>query len=98
MGIKLDKAKCFDCLVPSSSAALLLALGIPKTVVTFFVGMYNSMTRHLSYKNWISHLETTSPNGLVQGCSFSLLAINAHMTMWALAMQSVSHVSSCAFF
>ena len=97
VGIKLDKAKCFDRLVPSVSAALLLALGIPKTIVTFFLGMYTSMTRHLSYKNWVSHLPTTSPNGLVQGCSFSLLAINAHMAIWSLTMQSVSHVSSCAF-
>lgn len=97
VGIKLDKAKCFDRLVPSISAALMLALGIPKNIVTFFLGLYSSMSRHMSYKNWISHRSTTSPNGLVQGCSFSLLAINAHMAVWALAMQTVPQVSSCAF-
>ena len=97
VGIKLDKAKCFDRLVPSLSAALMLALGVPKTIVTFFMAMYSSMTRHMSYKDWISHRATTSPNGLVQGCSFSLLAINSHMAMWSLTMQAVQDVSSCAF-
>ena len=82
IGIKLDKAKAFDRVVPKFVAALFLAFGIPSGIVSFFVKMYDGLHRHLSYRNWISDTATTAANGVCQGCSMSLLAINVYNKVW----------------
>ena len=78
VGIKLDKAKAFDRVVPQYVAALFIAFGIPKGVTTVFVKMYDGLHRHLSYRSWMSPSATTASNGVCQGCSLSLLAINVY--------------------
>lgn len=80
-GIKLDKAKAFDRVVPQFAAVLFLAFGIPKGVATVFVKMYEGLHRHLSYRSWSSPNATAS-NGVCQGCSMSLLAINVCNKVW----------------
>ena len=97
VGIKLDKSKCFDRIVHSLAAALLLGFGCPKKVVTFFMGIYTTLTRFLCYKNWCSNLPTTASNGVVQGCSFSLLAINAYMSGWALLLKRIPHIQFASY-
>lgn len=97
IGMKLDKSKCFDRLIPSITSALFLAIGVPKTLVTFFVCMYQKLRKYLSYKTWTSSTFTTSPNGLVQGCSLSLLAINAHMMIWSIFLEQLPHICVSAF-
>ena len=47
VGVKLDKAKCFDRIVPEYIAALFLAFGLPKNFVSFFTRMYRGLTRHV---------------------------------------------------
>ena len=83
-GLKLDKSKCFDKLVPSIAAALFIAFGIPQSIANFFMQIYSGLRRILSYKNWASNTYTTAANGLAQGDSFSLLAINLHMAVWVI--------------
>ena len=83
VGIKLDQSKCFDRIVPSITAALMLALGLPKGLVNMFTMMYNGLKKHLSYRNWIAKTPVTNANGVAQGCSLSLIAINVHMHVWA---------------
>ena len=82
IGVKLDKAKCFDRLVPSIASALMLAFGAPAPVVMVFSQMYANLRRLLSYKSWISTVPTTCANSVIQGCSLSLIAINVHMGLW----------------
>ena len=82
VGIKLDKAKCFDRLVPNIASALMIAFGVPTTVVQVFTQIYAKLKRLLSYKGWISTTPTTCANGVVQGDSLSLIAINVHMALW----------------
>ncbi len=84
LGIKLDKSKCFDRLVASTTVALFSAFGIPQAISNFFLQMYSGLRRYLTYKNWASRYPTTAANGLAQGDSFSLLAINLHMAVWAI--------------
>ena len=43
------------------------------------------------------HCFTTSPNGVVQGCSFSLLAINAQMMVWSILMSELPGISASAY-
>ena len=45
VGIKLDQSKCFDRIVPSITAALMLALGLPKGLVNMFTMMYNGLKK-----------------------------------------------------
>ena len=97
IGLKLDKSKCFDRLIPSVTSSLFLAFGVPVTVVTFFIQMYTNLRRFLAYKEWISPTSTTAANGLIQGCSMSLLAINVHMAVWAIFMDRIPHVNSSVF-
>ena len=97
IGLKLDKSKCFDRLIPSVTSSLFLAFGVPAGVVTFFIQLYTNLRRFLAYKEWISTTPTTAPNGLIQGCSLSLLAINVHMAVWAIFMDRIPHVNSSVF-
>ena len=97
VGIKLDKSKCFDRIVYPIAASLLLAFGCPKKVVSVFVGIYSTLSRFLCYKQWCSDRPTTCSNGVVQGCSFSLLAINAYMGAWALFVKRIPHIQFAAY-
>ena len=97
VGLKLDKAKCFDRLIPSVTSALFAALGIPSSVINFFIQLYHNLKRFMTYKTWIAEKFTTSANGLVQGCSFSLLAVNAHMCLWAIFMSRLPCLQSKVF-
>lgn len=96
VGLKLDKAKCFDRVVPLIACALMLGLGIPLSLIRFFAAMYSQLRRHLFYKSWASPLHTTCPNGIIQGCSLSLIAINCHMAVWAKMMETMK--VPCAAF
>ena len=97
VGLKLDKSKCFDRLIPSVTAALFAALGIPPSLNNFFMQLYCNLKRFMTYKTWIAQKYTTCANGLVQGCSMSLLAINAHMCIWAHFVNRIEHVQSKIF-
>lgn len=96
MGLKLDKAKCFDRLLPSITAALFLAFGLPQGLTTFFLQIYVGLKRYMTYKQWTSKVLSTCSNGLAQGCSLSLIAINLHMAVWTLMIQHLP-VSSSIF-
>ena len=97
VGIKLDQSKCFDRIVPDYAAALFLAFGLPRGVVNVFVKMYASLKRHLSYRGWVSSTATTAANGVAQGCSLSLLAINVHMAVWSKFIALLPHVACRVF-
>ena len=87
LGLKLDKSKCFDRIVPSFAAALMLSFGVPKNVIRVFTKLYAKLHRHLSYKSWIAPKPTHAANGVAQGCSFSLIAINVYMAAWTFMVQ-----------
>ena len=92
VGVKLDKAKAFDRIVPAFAAALLLAFGVPKGVVSIFIKLYQGLHRHLSYRKWASPISTTPANGVAQGCSFSLLAMNAYNKVWYHLLENLPHI------
>ena len=97
IGIKLDQSKCFDRLIPQFTAALFLAMGLPKGIVNLFVKIYDGLKKHVAYRGWVSSTPITCANGLAQGCSFSLLAINVHMAVWTRFMDLLPHVTCRAF-
>ena len=97
VGIKLDKAKAFDRVLPNFAAALFLAFGVPQGIVNFFVKIYAGLRRHLSYRNWMSPEATTACNGVCQGCSFSLLAMNVYTKVWCHLLEHLPEVSIRAY-
>ena len=94
LGVKLDKSKCFDRLIPTVTAALFLAFSLPAGISMFFAKMYLRLHRYMNYKEWTSNIATTSSNGLAQGCSLSLLAINVHMAVWHVFIQHLPVLSA----
>ena len=97
MGMKLDKSKCFDRIVPKIAAAILIGLGVPASVVLVYIQMYEGLQKHLAYKQWISPIATTSANGTIQGCSFSLLAVNALMCGWTRLVHCIPNIYMASF-
>ena len=76
LGVKLDKSKCFDRLIPAVTAALFLVFGLNKGISIFFTDMYLSFHRYMNNKDWTSSIPTTITNQIAQGCCFGLLTIN----------------------
>ena len=97
IGVKLDKSKCFDRLLPDVSCVILLGLGVPQSTLRVFASLYGNLKRFLSYQSWTSHVSTTCANGVIQGCSFSLLAVNAHMTIWSAYMNALPDICAAAY-
>ena len=97
VGMKLDKTKCFDRLIPEYVGALFLSFGLPKNFVSFFLRIYRNLCRHMFFKGWASPGHTTSANGLAQGCSISLLAINCHMKVWICICRQLPGIFLAAF-
>lgn len=76
LGVKLDKSKCFDRLIPAVTAALFLVFGLNKGISIFFTDMYLSFHRYMNNKDWTSNIPITITNQIAQGCCFGLLTIN----------------------
>ena len=97
IGVKLDKTKCFDRLTPRISALLMLAFGLPLTLVRVFLGLYNTAKRVVFYTRWALPTPISTASGVFQGCSLSLLCINLHMAVWALILRNVPQIKPFAF-
>ena len=97
IGVKLDKSKCFDRLTPRISALLMLAFGLPLSLVRVFLGLYSSARRVVCYNRWLLPTPITTSSGVFQGCSLCLLCINLHMAVWALMLKNVQGIKPFAF-
>lgn len=82
VGVKLDKSKAFDRIIPQFAACLFISFGLPQAVVKVFLKIYQGLHKHMAYRNWTSPVATTHANGVAQGCSFSILAMNAYNKVW----------------
>ena len=97
IGIKIDKSKCFDRLIPQQVAILFLAFGLPQTLVNGFLKIYKQLRRHLCFKEWCSPIPTSASNGVAQGCSLSLLAINTVTMVWTRLIARLPNICAKAF-
>lgn len=97
IGMKLDKAKCFDRVIPSFASCLMLAFGIDRKIVTIFSKLYDGLHRHLSFKSWCSPTATHAANGIAQGDSFSLVAINVYSKVWIVFMNLLPEIVAMAY-
>ena len=97
VGLKLDKSKCFDRINPDYAAALFISFGLPSSIVAMFLKLYRGLKRHMFYKSWSSPRPTTASNGVAQGCSMSLLAVNIYAKVWSCMLQKLPGISHAAF-
>ena len=97
VGIKLDKSKAFDRIIPQFAACLFVAFGIPKHVASEFIRMYQGMRKHLAFRSWTSPVPVTRANGVAQGCSFSILAMNVYNKVWYHLIKNLQGISVRAY-
>lgn len=62
-----------------------------------FLKLYQGLKKHLSFRGWTSSQPTTAANGIAQGCSFSLLAINVYIAVWSKFMSLIPGILAKAF-
>lgn len=89
--------KSFDRLVPQFAACLFIAFGIPKHVVSIFLRLYQGLHKHLAFRSWTSPVPVTHANGVAQGCSFSILAMNAYNKVWYHLIENLPGISVRAY-
>lgn len=96
-GLKLDKSKAFDRVVIKVAIMLMLACGIPRQLVTFFGSLYHGLHRYTCFGKWISNTPISTPCGVIQGCSLSLIAINLMNLVWGIFMSSFKNLTARSF-
>ena len=97
IGVKLDRSKCFDRILVNIINDIALRLGIPKRFLNVWMQVYNDFKRFITIGCHIDNEPLSSSNGVAQGDSASVLAINLLMTGWATVMKLFPHVESFVY-
>lgn len=92
-GIKIDRQKCFDRVIPRIIVALGTILGLDPKFLKTWEQMYDGFQRHLTIDKYIGQEPLANCNGIAQGDTASVLAINILMTSWVKVVQKFTRVS-----
>lgn len=95
VGIKLDRSKCFDRIVVPITVALGEKLGLDSKYLKTWAKLYNGFERYICWHSFISDSPLMASNGVAQGDTSSVLAINILMSAWAFVVQSFSCMLPC---
>ena len=94
VGIKLDRSKCFDRVIPNLIKELGERLGLDKGFLRAWTAVYVDFKRFITYGSFISKDSLQSNNGIAQGDCASVLAINILMCAWTKLMACCTKVRS----
>ena len=97
IGIKLDRSKCFDRVIPQLICELGSRLGLDKGFLRAWCAVYTDFKRYITYGAFISKNSLESKNGIAQGDCASVLAINTLMCAWTRIMACFTNVRSYIF-
>lgn len=97
IGLKLDRSKCFDRVLPLHIQAFGEALGMDRRFFVTWLQLYSDFKRYLSFGQFIHDTELSNCNGVAQGDSASVLAINLLMCGWTLLMSKFPDIRSYIF-
>ncbi len=97
VGIKLDRSKCFDRVVPELVGLIAIRLGMDPGYIRVWTGLYDGFKRFILYGNFINKTGMESTNGIAQGDCASVLAINTLMCAWTKLMRCFTKVSTYIF-
>ena len=97
IGIKLDRSKCFDRIIPDLIRQIGERLGLDKGFLRAWTSVYSDFKRYITYGSFISPNSLHSNNGIAQGDCASVLAINILMCAWTKLMACFTKVRSYIF-
>ncbi len=82
----IDMLKCFDILCPQLLCQLFKAIGLPQWIVQGWSTFATQLKRILRIESNCSEPFSIT-NGVPQGCSISLIAVNLLHAVWVVCMQ-----------
>ena len=97
VGIKLDRSKCFDKIFVPIIVALGEKLGLDPRFLRTWAKLYIGFERYICWHSFISDSPIVGSNGIAQGDTSSVLAINILMSAWAMVVQSFSCIRAAVF-
>ena len=96
MVLFVDRMKCFDLLLPNFCISLARALGLPHPIANAVAGFYRGQVKFFklgsAFGDRVLHC-----NGVLQGCSFSVLFANLVFSVFAKHVESFPQVSFATF-
>ena len=96
-GIKLDRSKCFDRIIPKIVADLAKILGMDPKFWKVRLQVYEDFRRFLCMGHAIPKTSLSNLNGVAQGDAASAVAINILMTEWTALVESIPGIEHFAF-
>ena len=97
IAIFLDRAKCFDMLVPDFAVQIACDIGLPLNVARALTGFYRGQIKIFKIGRFYGR-KVFSKNSAIQGCSMSILMVNAFYSIMTRAMTNQFHHVSIATF
>ena len=97
VGIKIDRSKCFDRIIPKIVAAIGEKLGLDSKYLHVWQQLYCGFQRFLTYEQFILPESLKSHNGIAQGDVGSVLGINLLMTAWCRLMAVFKDIQSFVY-
>lgn len=97
IGIKIDRSKCFDRIIPKIVASIGEKLGLDSKYLHVWQQLYCDFQRFLSYEQYIYPESLKSHNGIAQGDVGSVLGINLLMTAWCRLMSVFPDIQSFVY-
>ena len=97
IGIKLDRSKCFDRVVVDIIVQLGKVLGLDSKFLRAWSKLYQGFERFVCWHSCIADRPLKNSNGIAQGDTASVLAINILMSAWAMMVSAFQNVRSAVF-
>ena len=96
-GVKIDRSKCFDRIAINIVVCIARRLGVPERFLNVWTQLYKNFRRFLTLGQYIDDTSLASSNGVAQGDSASVLAINLLMSAWTAVMKVFPNIKSFVF-
>ena len=97
VGVKIDRSKCFDRIAVNIIECIARRLGVPERFLRVWTQIYKKFQRFLTLGQYIDCEPLASSNGVAQGDSASVLAVNLLMSAWAVVMKIFPNIEAFVF-
>ena len=96
-GIQIDRSKCFDRIVPRVISFLGRKLGLDQRFFNVWIQIYQGFRRYITLSNVVTAEPLSDANGIAQGDTGSVLAINIMMACWSQLMKQFESIQSWVY-
>jgi len=98
LGAKIDLSKCFDRISHIRALRLLQKFGLPDEVARIVMDFHDGVTMQLECDGAHSNEPLRVRNGVIQGCSFSVLAMLAEASNYCRWIRAQAQVEVGAYY